>query len=379
MPHKRIAVIGKPGNIADSYEKSSVELFKETGLNTGNLAFWYAMSRHIEGDKSYFGWAVDPLYLKENFDVIVFPAANQLNPDWDMSTLANLFEKSDLPLVISSIGVQAKSKEHKVTFNEGTKRFMRVISERAVKVGVRGDFTAEVMQQNGVNNTEVIGCPSNFISAAANLGEIQESNFSSLSDIESISLNLDINEHLQNLMRTCYQWGLNRRAMYVHQAPEAMVRIANGEIDLVPQGTVNRANNILCPNLSSKEFKSLVKKSFTVFFDASEWMNQLRLTDIAVGTRMHGNMLAWQAKTPCVLFPHDSRTQELAELMKLPYVMANDIAVNCSIEEMLDKVEFSGKEYDLRRSLLLDRYVALLRDSDIKLSKPLEELHKNLC
>ena len=96
MPHKRIAVIGQPGAINGCFEKTSEQLFKECGLNTGNLAFWYAMNRHIEGNKSFLGWGVKPEFLKNNFDAVVFPAANQLNPDWDMSILADLFEKADL-------------------------------------------------------------------------------------------------------------------------------------------------------------------------------------------------------------------------------------------------------------------------------------------
>ena len=98
MSHQRIAVIGRSGEIESSFDKNTGQLFRECGLNTGNLAFWYAMNQQIEGDKTYLGWGTDPSYLKSNFDVIVFPAANQLNPDWDMGTLANLFEKADLPL-----------------------------------------------------------------------------------------------------------------------------------------------------------------------------------------------------------------------------------------------------------------------------------------
>ena len=103
MPHKRIAVIGQPGAINGCFEKTSEQLFKECGLNTGNLAFWYAMNRHIEGNKSFLGWGVKPEFLKNNFDAVVFPAANQLNPDWDMSILADLFEKADFQLFLSDI------------------------------------------------------------------------------------------------------------------------------------------------------------------------------------------------------------------------------------------------------------------------------------
>ena len=378
MPHKRIAVIGQPGAINGCFEKTSEQLFKECGLNTGNLAFWYAMNRHIEGNKSFLGWGVKPEFLKHNFDAVVFPAANQLNPDWDMGILADLFEKADLPLIICGLGVQAKNISEKPQFKPGSKRFMKVISERAVSVGVRGEFTAEVMQANGVNNVEVIGCPSNFISCEENLGILQERQLRSLSQIDTLALNLDITESMSDLMRTAFSWGQQRNAMYVNQAPEALVKMANGDFSAVEQGTINRIHNILCPQLTTADFKQFVKSQFKVFFSAAEWMNQLRSVDLSVGTRMHGNMLAWQTKTPCILFPHDSRTHELADLMQLPYVMSNQITANAPLEDVLQKVNFNGVKYDQRRALLLDKYVSLLSRSNVDINPALRQLHSSL-
>ena len=376
MLHKRIAVIGCSGEIESSYEKTTTQLFTECGLNTGNLAFWYAMNQHIEGDKTYLGWGTDPNYIKNNFDVIVFPAANQLNPDWDMGILADLFEKAELPLIICGLGVQAKDMSQRISFKPGSKRFMSVVSERAAKVGVRGDFTADVMKANGVNNVEVIGCPSNFISSAPNLGKIQEKKFEELDDVQNLILNLDITPSHQTLIRNAFKWGQGRNAVYVNQAPEALVRLGNGELIDIAQGTLRYINNIVCPHLPETEFKQFVKQNFTVFFSATEWMNQLRRSDLAIGTRMHGNMLAWQAKTPCVLFPHDSRTSELAMLMKLPYVMSNDVKSAKSIEQVLDKLEFHGSDYDTRRGALLDKYINLLNCGNVQVSGSLNNLYE---
>lgn len=374
MSHKRIAVIGTPGNIADSFEKTSEQLFKECGLNTGNLAFWYAMSRHVEGDKTYLGWGVSPDYLKQNFDAIMFPAANQLNPDWDMGILADLFEKADLPVIICGLGVQAKDVSQKVQFKEGSKRFMKVLSERAAIIGVRGEFTAEVMVANGISNVEIIGCPSNFISGEPHLGRHHESVLRSMSAIENIVLNLDITPKHTELMRTAYQWGELYNGIYVNQAPEALVKMANGDFSQVEQGTINHINNILCPQLPLSDFKRFVKSKFKVFFSADEWMNQLRTADLAVGTRMHGNMLAWQSKTPCILFPHDSRTHELANVMQLPYVMSKDIKPGSSLASVMEQVNFSGTNYDKRRAELLTKYVDLLKQGNVQISRSLQDL-----
>lgn len=378
MPHKKLAVIGQPGHIHFSYDYTSLELFKKCGLNTGNLAFWHAIDSHIDGDKEYLGWDVEPAYVKKNFDALIFPAANQLNPDWDMGILANLFEKADVPIFICGLGVQAKDKTQALTFKPGSKRFMHVLSERAVKIGVRGEYTAQVLQENGVDNIEVLGCPSNFLSSDPRLGMVMEEKFKMLSNIQNIVMNLDITESLQSLMRTAFKWGSGRNAVYINQAPEAIVRMSGEEFNEVEEGTVGRINNVLCPQLPRDEFKKFVRSNFKSFFSASEWMSQLRNADLSVGSRMHGNMLAWQVKTPSILFPHDSRTTELCELMKLPYIASQKIAVDLPLEALLSQVRFNGHEYDGRRAELLGRYSSLIVESNLKQTARLTTLNEKL-
>lgn len=374
MTHKRIAFIGQPGAIADSFDKPTSALFKECGLNTGNLAFWYAMNRHIAGDKTYLGWGTDPAYLRDNFDAIVFPAANQLNPDWDMGVLANLFEKADLPLLICGLGVQAQTYSDRLTFKPGSQRFMNVIAERAVRIGVRGEFTAEVLHKQGISNVDVIGCPSNFINEDPHLGIANEQRFNALSSVDNVVMNLDVTAKLKTLIQACYHWGKTRNTLYVHQAPEIMVQLGNNDLSGIKEETLNHVKHMLCPEVTPDNFKQMIKRNFNVFFDTTEWMHQLQKADLSIGSRMHGNMLAWQAGIPCVLFPHDTRTLELTQLMQLPYIKAESIAEGQSFDSMLSQVQMDGAAYDTRRRSLLSRYTTLLNETNIAASDALNRL-----
>ena len=372
MSEQRIAFIGKPGLVPHSFNINSEKAFKECGLNTGNLAFWFAMNQHISGHKEYFDWDVSPDYLKSNFDLIVFPAANQLNPAWDMQALADLFEKSELPLVICGLGVQSGSFHSKPEFKKGTRRFMDVVSERASRIGVRGQFTAEVLSDCGISNVEITGCPSNFISANPSLGKDNAAKMNKLYEIKRLILNLDITEALTPVVRTCFNWSLGRKVNFVNQAPLSAVQLANNELELLESKEITEIKDILSPGMSMATFESLVENSFSVYFDANEWMHQLQKFDLSVGTRMHGNMLAWQAGIPSILIPHDSRTLELSQTMGLPHLPSSKIRSDMTLEELIEVARTDGREYDFKRQRLLGLYCSVLEQSGADLSPHLQ-------
>ena len=376
MKNKKIAIIGKPGHISDSYNKSIEELNKEVGLNTGNLAFWYAMNEHIEGEKDYFGWGVDPKYLKENYDVLVFPAANQLYPGWDLSILADLFEKADLPLIICGLGAQAKNVGEKLSFKPGSKRFMKVISERAVAVGVRGDYTADVLNQNGIKNIEVIGCPSNFINYSPNLGVENAAKLGSLKDIQRIALNIDITESLSEKVSTMFNWSIGRDVEVINQAPFELLQLAHHSTKQCNPESINRIRNILAPGVSTNIFTKFVQQKFSTYFNTEEWMYKLKRFDLSIGTRMHGNMLAWQAGTPCILLPHDSRLTELVEIMQLPKFSLDKVHSKTTLESVVNRVEFDATKYDKSRQVLAKRYLKILEDTNVGVNPQLQAFVK---
>src|SRR4029077_4503053 len=75
--------------ISDYYRKPAAILHSETGGNTGNLAFRYAIASHL-GDPVRFMWWADmkPEQVRSQGDVIVLPCANQLGAHTDLAEQA---------------------------------------------------------------------------------------------------------------------------------------------------------------------------------------------------------------------------------------------------------------------------------------------------
>ena len=84
MTPKRIAIIGSPGRVEDALRKPIQTLIDQVGQNTGNLAFWHAIYKQVAGEKTYFDWDFDPVTIRNEFDIVIFAAANQMNPRWDL-------------------------------------------------------------------------------------------------------------------------------------------------------------------------------------------------------------------------------------------------------------------------------------------------------
>src|SRR5437660_913034 len=78
-----IAVIGTFPRAENLPGASVDDMFRDTGYNTGNLAFAIAAHEHMSGTKTYYGWDFDPDELNERHQRAVLVCANMVNPHLD--------------------------------------------------------------------------------------------------------------------------------------------------------------------------------------------------------------------------------------------------------------------------------------------------------
>jgi polysaccharide pyruvyl transferase WcaK-like protein len=104
-------------------------------------------------------------------------------------------------------------------------------------------------------------------------------------------------------------------------------------------------------------------------------MDYLRSLSLSVGTRFHGNMLAMQAGTPAVVFPHDTRTLEMCETMGIPYCNWDKIGSEDGLQAVVKSINFSGIEFDRKRRNLARVYRDLIIGTNLTPSPILQ----NIC
>lgn len=169
---QRIGIIAESfGNLSDPANTSSRILMKSSGFNIGNWAFWNATRKLVDGDVTLISGRPNSEDYIDKLDILIIPAANWLQHRYDFSWLADFIEDIDKPCIMIGLGAQSHSEETIHPLTEGTLRMLRAVSSRTPYIGVRGEYTYKICKHYGVDNVQVMGCPSLFTNNSPTLGE----------------------------------------------------------------------------------------------------------------------------------------------------------------------------------------------------------------
>lgn len=372
----RLSIVGNPGLVDRSFEKSTRDLFGYAGNNTGNLVFWYAFQIHVRAErKSWlpFFFSLDAVDEINDSDALIFIFANHVNPGMDLGHLTEKLDKIRVPIVALGLGAQSRLGEDIHTLPKGSIEFFRLLSAKTEKIGVRGGFTKSVLAHFGVENTEILGCISNFLSDTLPPA-LGDGRFQMLSGAHRIGLNNDFIDDVEPLNRMVARIYPHAVLDFIVQAPIDLLHLARNEQHEMDPAYRRRLNKFVKTFAERGLSEHEVLDRVYAFFDTRAWMEHSRRYDLALGSRMHGNMVCFQAGTPAVFIPHDSRTEELASTMALPIFHLADCDAIKSEAEFLAGVQFDRIKYLDTRAELKGRYINLLKNAGLDVTNFLERL-----
>ncbi len=356
-------------HIADYYKKGTSDLFDETGGNTGNLAFMYAVTSHasVAGRVCHFGQS--SASIRDAGDVAVLALANQLGSHTDLALAAERLSALDMPILGFGLGAQANALGDRVTLQPGTEHWLRVLASHGVRgpnIGVRGPFTQQVIASLGLPEASLVtGCPSNFLNLDVNVGAKVASGFAK--PIRSIAVNAGIPyiPFLEKLEQNLADIVSLTDSAYIVQHGLQMVQLARDDFDQMEPASLELCRKYISPNRSLEQFKSWCKRYAFAFFDVRAWMDFVRRFDFVVGTRFHGAMLAIQAGVPAGCIAHDSRTLEMCQTMRIPVVDSRSIDGALTPHNILDYFRFDADDYVETRRTLAKAYCSIWQNAGI--------------
>jgi len=361
----RILFISFNPDFQDFWQIDTDSLLRHYGANTGNNAFVYSTVHGIQGEVTFYrDIKIPPKEWSKHFDVIVFPAANNISMKESMQWLANIVKDANLPVLVLGLGAQFELNE-KVEINPGTLDFFEVAKTHEVWIGARGQFTADILAKHGVKNVEVLGCPSNFINPAVNLGELVEKNAQRIPEDPLLCINLEYfrlaAEQVQVLTGALREFG----GFCVFQSDDKVFGAVRdrGETD---EKTLAWLSKYFLGLNDPHEFRHFAAQYGVTIGFIPAWLELLRRCDLSIGTRFHGNFMAIQAEMPALIMYHDRRTKEFCELMKLPMVAWSDIVDRESLMRAIRDYHFDGAAYDKARPRLAGVFTDLVGKAGLK-------------
>ena len=215
--------------------------------------------------------------------------------------------------------------------------FLKELSNLTDFIGVRGYRTLEILKKLGINNAEAVGCPSYYVRGRNRIVEkVPYNNFKLAFGGKLFSSNI-------------------QEVSYILQDELPII-----ELLYFKSKQLNYNFNY---NL---DYLALAEKRYVSFSNMEDWENYLKDFTMYMGLRMHGAIVALNAGIPAIAMNPDSRSAEMCELFKIPYMPHMLKRAVVDVKWLYDYIDLGPMNREYNK--LYDNFVGWLNKSGIKLA-----------
>lgn len=315
--------------------------FSNVGQNSGNIVFSNSLQTTIKCEPV----TTAQLSKRANeFDNLVVRDFVSLRESTDLLYFSNILKyMKDKPIIPISIGVQSADMNPNFTFQPSALRVLEELQERAV-LGVRGEYTAYILNKYGIQNIRVIGCPSMYLDANYNR-KIQKKDFSEVKKV--LSNYRTISNAVDNPIDL---------AIFDYMSKNTEVFVEQTKLWAGPSVTQN----------ALKPYLNFLVKNRKYFFIFKDWFDFVKDYDFCIGGRFHGNVVPVLAGVPSLFIAIDSRTKELTDFFDFPTILREDFDPSKSLEYYYELADYS--EFNKNYPKNLDNFIRFCLDNNLELT-----------
>jgi len=337
----------------------TTDLYRRTGKNLGNLVWAYA-SRRVFAQHVEFVELSKSLIDSDGMDLIALALANIFKEGERNESLAksmhSRLESTKIPIIVLSVGVQNKNTETFPNLGPECIKLLHLLSEKALAIGVRGDYTKSCFIHWGVSKEKIIltGCPSILLNKDAHLGKDLEMKFNNKG---TIATSLPAYRLTHQLCKKLLMIASDNGSCVNVQSTTELLAAKRGE--LTPQEMKSLYYEIFNVDASIEQASIFFEKHVNYFNDLPNWYNCMRQFNRGISARIHGGVVMMTAGLPTVIIGVDSRVTELCEIFKIPYVTQNEFMIS-DVDALFEKNKIDGDAFDLNRKLIAYRFIHML-------------------
>lgn len=353
----------------ESDTASNILLKNRFASNPGNLLFTYGVARTVMTRDAhlvpFFSEDVDRLLkdvqrVNAEYACAVIPLANAFRKQYipKLEALTRFIRGVKIPCYVIGVGIQAGSVEairRGFAFDGAVRDFVSAVLDKSAKLGLRGEFTAQYLQQLGFapdRHFTVIGCPAAYITGSKCAGirpkpfdeirrvsvngkpdlprQVHDLIARSLSGFDQVNF---VSQDLYELWKIYFDYGAFRTSApdYYPFSPKAAPEWKTGRV--------------------------------TGFLRAADWLSYMQGVDLSFGSRIHGNLAAVVSGTPALVMMSDLRVRELAQYHGLPGILAQDIASETKLRDLYENADFAA--FERKYPANFAHYVSFLNENGI--------------
>lgn len=297
-------------------------LFSKVADNTDNLIPWEALECMLCPTVIQNWYMTHPGGFDENkYDVYLSTHLNLIQQNTDLTWLNDVLRRiGDKPLLPVGIGFSKEGMDGAKDFklDSASVKTLAAIAERCVSVGVKGEYSAEILAKYGIKNSVIIGCPSMYLDVAK---------------LKKISVEDKTLEKLSSAFKPI--WGkfsdAERELLEFFQDNNFSLT-ASTKMELAPE---NIDNEKLFVKLKRYE------QDRQIYFSASEWNKSFEGVDFAMGMDFYHNVAALQAGVPALFVTYETTGRELCRFFKLPCIDISEFDSRKTVKDYYRMADYS--------------------------------------
>ncbi|SEG74378.1 polysaccharide pyruvyl transferase family protein [Bosea lathyri] len=262
--------------------------------------------------------------LNAEYDYVFLRGSNYVHSQMEWEQAVQVLRRLKIPVIAFGIGAQAPV-SGKLELSEDTKTVLRLMADSTASIGVRGVYSAEILNEIGIKNVRIIGCPTAFRANNPNLAI----RLPALDTVRKVGVTL------RREVSPTYAQDIQRYLTFHRDLVKSLAGrfdttlMAQGEIEekKLALGTAQQKEEAIAALRENgwanewyldAEMEALYRSRMFYSDVVAEYEQLVRRLDLVLGYRLHGNLMALANGTPSIYFTYDSRTVEFAETFKIP-------------------------------------------------------------
>ncbi|MBO9357383.1 hypothetical protein GG851_25595 [Bordetella petrii] len=325
-----------------------------TRENTGNFLHGYAARHIIKGNhiQVYREQINDESAqaLRGRISHLAYVAATTIMVNKPLSPaqaqkqamLADAIEKLKLPVIVFGLGAQASlgTSVQGAEIAPETRRLLSVLSHHSSQIAVRGEFTASICKSLGINNIEIIGCQSCFLSCRP---DFKLPPLTHSPQVAKTILTVTHHVHERSLLVAA----MEGNATFIGQSEHFEYNLKKIDNPITFDDIPRDVQALVKPGMKQffdsgaidfQKFHAWIREHFFQYYSMEPWFEKIKQGhEACIGTRFHGNMAAMLSGVPTLWVVHDTRTEEFCNYLGLPNITLKQATAGSSISELFER------------------------------------------